>query len=79
MSEYWPQILTETNLPVKKIRGNFPWVGGARAEVEVNVLFVRTERLNSMVSFFVYGTKFAEHSPVLLGNKRCLDTFTREV
>lgn len=62
---------------------------GIGTGVEVNALFVRRERLNSIISFFVYGTKFAEHSMVLLKSKSTcrkegmaasrLDAFSREV
>ena len=56
--------------------------------MEVNVLFLRRDRLHSIISFFVYRTKFAECSPMPVRNKStcqkegaaplCLDTLTRD-
>lgn len=47
--------------------------------VENNVLFVRRERLSSIISFFLNKRKLAEQSLVQDMASLCLDTFTREV
>lgn len=47
--------------------------------MENNILFVRRERLSSIISFFLNRRKLAEQSLVQEMASLCLDTFTREV